>query len=188
MEIGKTKYFDNREDWRNWLSENYNKEPEIWLLYPNKALNKKRILYNDAVEEALCFGWIDSTLKKYDELFAAQRYTPRRKRSSYSQPNKERLKWLAEKGMIHPEILKIVEVEISKEFLFPEDIMKEIKANKEAWRFYQQQTDSYKRIRVAYIDDTRKRPDEFQKRLQNFINKCAQNKLIKGYGGIEKYY
>ncbi len=188
MEIGKTKYFDNREDWRKWLIENYDKEPEIWLMYPNKASGKRGILYNDAVEEALCFGWIDSTKKKYDEIFAAQRYTPRRKGSSYSQPNKERLKWLAENEMIHPEILKAIQVELNKAFKFPEDILKQIKANKKAWQFYQQQTDSYKRIRVAYIDDSRKRPEEFQKRLQNFISKCAQNKLIKGFGCIEKYY
>ncbi len=188
MEIGKTKYFDNREDWRKWLTKNYDKEQEVWLLYPNKASGKKRILYNDAVEEALCFGWIDGTLKKYDDNFAAQRYTPRRKGSSYSQPNKERLKWLADNNMIQTDVLKRVQEEINEVFEFPKDIITELKANKEAWLFYQKQTDSYKRIRIAYIADAKKRPEEYQKRLLNFINKCVQNKLIKGFGGIDKYY
>jgi len=188
LEIGKTVFFDNREDWRKWLSENFDKEPEIWLLYPKKASDKKRILYNDAVEEALCFGWIDSIGKSYDDEFSAQRYTPRRPKSEYSQPNKERLKWLAERNMVHLEVLKTVQTELEEVFVFPKEIIAEIKANNDAWSFYQKQSEGYRRIRIAYIADARKRSDEFQKRLQNFINKCAQDKLIRGFGGIEKYY
>ena len=188
MEITKSVFFNNRKDWRNWLSENFEKEPEIWLLYPKKASGKNRILYNDAIEEALCFGWIDSTLKKYDEIFSAQRYTPRKAKSTYSQPNKERLRWLVEQNMVHPNILRTVHAELSKAFVFPKDIIAQIKVNKDAWKFYQKQSDGYKRIRVAYLADSRKRSEEFQKRLQNFINKCSQNKLIKGFGGIDKYY
>ena len=89
MEITKAVYFDSREDWREWLLENFKSEKEIWLIYPNKSTGKPCILYNDAVEEALCFGWIDSTMKKYDETHAAQRFTPRNPKSTYSQPNKE---------------------------------------------------------------------------------------------------
>ncbi len=64
MDIGKTLYVTDRQAWRKWLAENYDKEKEIWLIYPKKASGKPRILYNDAVEEALSFGWIDSTAKK----------------------------------------------------------------------------------------------------------------------------
>jgi len=67
MKITKTFYVTSRKDWRNWLKKNYKTETEIWLVYPRKATGKPRIEYNDAVEEALCFGWIDSTAKKLDE-------------------------------------------------------------------------------------------------------------------------
>jgi uncharacterized protein YdeI (YjbR/CyaY-like superfamily) len=65
MNIGKTLYVNNRDDWRNWLAANFDKEKEIWLILPNKQSDKPALLYNDAVEEALAFGWIDSTVKKW---------------------------------------------------------------------------------------------------------------------------
>ena len=76
---------------------------------------------------------------------------------------------------------------LKEEFVIPSDIIKVIKKDKVAWNNYQQFSDSYKRIRIAYIEDARSRPEEFRKRLNNFINKTRANKLI-GYGGIEKYY
>ena len=104
MEIGETLYVTGRGEWRRWLETNFETAPEIWLVYPNKASGEPRILYNDAVEEALCFGWIDSIIKKPDELRAAQRFSPRRRGSRYSQLNKERLRWLAAEGLLHPSV------------------------------------------------------------------------------------
>lgn len=66
MKLGKTLYVTNRNDWRFWLEENHHKEKEIWLIYYRKSSGKPRISYNEAVEEALCFGWIDSTAKGID--------------------------------------------------------------------------------------------------------------------------
>ena len=68
MEIGKTLYVANRREWRAWLRKNYKKERDIWLIYYKKDSGKPRIPYNDAVEEALCFGWIDSIIKKMDAV------------------------------------------------------------------------------------------------------------------------
>ena len=79
------KYFENREDWRMWLSENFGTATEVWFVFPLKAAGKKSILYNDAVEEALCFDWIDSTIKPLDKEHRIQRFTPRNSKSSYSQ-------------------------------------------------------------------------------------------------------
>ena len=73
-------------------------------------------------------------------------------------------------------------------FNFPEDIIDELKKDETVWENYQKFSDSYKRIRVAYIDAARNRPEEFQKRLNSFMDKTRRNKLIVGYGGIEKYY
>jgi uncharacterized protein YdeI (YjbR/CyaY-like superfamily) len=188
MEALETLYLIQRTDWRAWLREHFNKKKEIWLVYPKKVTGKPRIQYNDAVEEALCFGWIDSTIKTIDEDHTAQRFTPKNPKSTYSQPNIERLKWLLREKMIHPTIQEHAENIVKKNFVFPKDIMLAIKANKEAWKYYQKFSDGYKRIRIAYIDEARKRPEEFQKRLTNFVDKTSQNKLIKGFGGIEKYY
>lgn len=73
-------------------------------------------------------------------------------------------------------------------FNFPEDIIDELKKDETVWENYQKFSDSYKRIRVAYIDAARNRHEEFQKRLNSFMDKTRRNKLIVGYGGIEKYY
>ena len=192
MEFGvnkmETKYFTERQDWREWLEDNFDTKDDIWLEYPLKKTGKKRILYNDAVEEALCFGWIDSTVKSVNEETYIQRFCKRRKKSSFSQPNIERLKWLFENNLIHDSIRNDVLKLIQQEFVFPDDIIKRLKSDKGVWENYQNFSESYKRIRIAYINSARKRPDEFEKRLNNFIDKIKENKQIKGFGGIEKYY
>ena len=99
MEI---KYFEDRNDWRKWLIDNFETANEIWFVFPGKSSGKKSITYNDAVEEALCFEWIDSTIKSLDEEHKIQHFTPRNPKSTYSQANKERLKWLLENKMVHP--------------------------------------------------------------------------------------
>ncbi len=72
--------------------------------------------------------------------------------------------------------------------MFPEDILKLLRQDENVWENYQSFSEPYKRIRIAYIEAARKRPEEFQKRLNSFIEKTRRNKLIMGYGGIEKYY
>jgi len=188
MDNKKTFSATSRKDWRNWLNINFETEKEIWLVFPTKAANEISISYNDAVEEALCFGWIDGQAGKLDDTHQLRRFTPRRDGSRYSQPNIERLIWLDENNMIHPKIEESVQSIISKPFVFPKDIISALKADKTVWTNYTAFSEPYKRIRVAYIDAARKRPDEFNKRLANFISKTKENKLIMGYGGIEKYY
>lgn len=183
-----TKYFIDRKEWRTWLETNFETEDEIWLEYPVKKTGKKRILYNDAVEEALCFGWIDSTVKSLNENTTIQRFCKRRKNSTFSQPNIERLKWLFENNLIHNSIKNQVLNIIQQEFVFPEDIIKKLESDKVVQENYQGFSGPYKRIRIAYIDIARKRSDEFDKRLNNFIKKTKENKLINGFGGIDKYY
>jgi uncharacterized protein YdeI (YjbR/CyaY-like superfamily) len=187
MDTLKTLYISNRKDWRAWLEKNFDKEKEIWLVYPKKSSGKSRILYNDAVEEALCFGWIDSIVKTLDDDRTAQRFSPPNPKSTVSQANKERLKWLLQKNKIHPSILNTFRETLKEKFIFPPDILTAIKNDSTAWKNYQNFTPAYKRIRIAYIEGARKRPVEFEKRLANFIRKTRENKKI-GFGGIEKYY
>jgi uncharacterized protein YdeI (YjbR/CyaY-like superfamily) len=154
----KTLKIKTRAEWRNWLQLNFSTEREVWLIYPKKSSGEKRIHYNDAVEEALCFGWIDSINKTLDKDHNMQRFTPRQAGSTYSQANKERLKYLAENNLLHPTLLKTVQEIISKEFVFPADILDEIKNDQTAWNNYVNFSIPYKRIRIAYIYSAINRP------------------------------
>ncbi len=187
IEENRLLYVTERNEWRQWLQKNFDKEKEVWLIFPNKASGEPRLAYNDAVEEALCFGWIDSIVRSLDAHRAAQRFTPRNPKSGYSQPNKERLRWLAQHGLLHPSVEKAVQDILKEDFVFPADILEAIRKDEAAWKNFRGFSDAYKRIRIAYIDGARKRPDEFKKRLESFIRATRQNKLL-GFGGIEKYY
>ncbi len=181
-------HFTDRNQWRDWLNKNFEKETEIWFVFPTISSGEKGITYNDAVEEALCFGWIDGVAGTLDEKHNLRRFTPRRKGSDYSRLNIERLIYLDSQGMIHPSLQESVKKVISVPFEFPKDIINELKKDKKTLENYQNFSDSYKRIRVSYIDAARKRPEEFKKRLDSFIKKTKENKIITGYGGTDKYY
>ena len=188
MEITRTLYVTDRKDWRKWLREHYKTEKEIWLIYPKKETGKPRIAYNDAVEEALCFGWIDSTHKTLDKNRTAQRFSPRKPKSGYSPANKERLRKLVKQRKVIQGVRETLGKDILDEkFEIPKDILKEIKAHKEAWKNFQNFSDAYKRIRIGFIDGARKRPEEFKKRLRYFIRMTEKNKQY-GFGGIEKHF
>lgn len=187
MEIGKTLYVVTRQEWRNWLSINHNKESEIWLIYYKKSSNKPRIPYNDAVEEAICFGWIDSIVKSIDDEKFTQRFTPRRPKSNLSEANKERIRRLiaqnkmTEYGLaainhIQEDFTKNVNLDIAP------DILKALKEDEMVWKHFQDFPESYKTIRIGWIEEARSRPDTFNQRLNYFIKITARNKK---YGMIQ---
>jgi uncharacterized protein YdeI (YjbR/CyaY-like superfamily) len=184
MEITETLYVKNRDEWRKWLEKNHNEKRCIWVIYERKSSNKKCIIYDEALEEALCFGWIDSTVKRLDEDRIVQRFTPRNPKSKFSQPNKERLKILMAQGKISDKEIKRVKNVLKEKFYFPKDILKEIKKNKEAWNNFNNFSESYKRIRMAYIDSARDNPEQFKKRLNNFMKKTEKNKMF-GFKGFD---
>ena len=179
---------NDRNAWRQWLSKHFESAEEIWFVFPLKEAGEESLSYNDAVEEALCFGWIDSTNRKLDDLHCIRRFTPRKKGSSYSQPNIERLIRMDAEGKIHPKVRESVAALLETPFVYPEDILAALRADEEVWAQYETFSEPYRRIRVAYIDAARKRPEEFGKRLQSFLDKTRKGKKIMGYGGIEKYY
>jgi uncharacterized protein YdeI (YjbR/CyaY-like superfamily) len=186
MEISQTLYATTREEWRDWLREHYRDESEIWLVFFRKQSGKPRIAYNDAVEEALCFGWIDSTVKTLDGESFAQRFSPRRDGSKYSQTNKERLRRLVAQGKVMPDVVESLGGVDLETFHFPPDILAALRSHEQAWRNFQRYSESYRRIRIAYVDSARDRPEQFQKRLQNLLKKTEQDKQF-GHG-IEAYY
>ena len=182
MKLGKTLYVAEGKSWRAWLAKNHAREREVWLVYYKKSSGKPRISYNDAVDEALCFGWIDSTVKSVDDECFAQRFTPRRRGSKLSQLNKERVRVLIAKKRMTPAGLDAIahayhgesdhgKVKLSK------DILAALKGDADAWKHFNAFSESYKRIRIAYIESQRLHSNEaFQKSLANFVRKTAKNK------------
>ncbi len=185
MEIFRTA---NRTEWRSYLEAHFESDSEVWFVFPTKEAGEESLSYNDAVEEALCFGWIDSTNKRLDALHCIRRFSPRKPGSAYSRPNIERLIWLDERNLLHPKIREEVLPLLQAPFVFPEDILAELRKDTEVWANYLRFSEPYRRIRIAYIDAARKRPAEYEKRLRSFMDKTRRGKLITGYGGIEKYY
>jgi uncharacterized protein YdeI (YjbR/CyaY-like superfamily) len=180
-------YVKNREEWRQWLERHYKQDNQVWLVFYKKHTGITGVTYNDAVEEALCFGWIDSIVRRIDQDKYTQRFSVRRAKSHYSQANKERLKMLVEQGKVIDEVRSTLGDILEEQFEIPEDILAAIQANPQARENFRAFSQPYIRIRTAFIDAARNRPAEFQKRLKFFIKMTEKNKLF-GFGGIEKYY
>lgn len=98
--ITKPFYPKTRAMWRDWLTKNHSKKTEIWVVFYKKHTNKPSILYQDSVDEALCFGWIDGVGKSIDSEKYAQRFTPRRKSSHWTDANIMRFKMLQKEGLV----------------------------------------------------------------------------------------
>jgi len=185
MEIKNTLYITNRRSWRKWLAKNHKTESEIWLIYYRKESGKPRISYDDAVLEALCYGWIDGIIKKIDKDSFAQRFSPRRPKSTLSQMNKERLYELIKENKITKYGLEAVahvfnpKTEDANNLIIPPNIYKALKTNKDAWRYFQKMPLSYRRIRIAHIENRKRHDiDMYKKSLNHFIKMTAQNKRI----------
>ena len=185
MEVGKTLFVTNRKPWRSWLSKHHKTASDIWLVYYKKESGKRRIPYNDAVEEALCYGWIDSLTKPRDKESWVQRFTPRRKKSPLSEMNKERVRRLIKAGKMTRSGLERIRHEMDgrsakrpklKKFILPCDILQHLKSDPVVWKNFKNFPKTYQHIRVAWIDGSRNRPDFFAQRLQYFMRMTARNK------------
>ena len=176
MKIGKTVYVKNRQEWRRWLAKHGKTAREIWLIYYKKGSGKPRIPYNDAVDEALCFGWIDSTLKPIDERKYAQRFSPRKQTSKLSDMNRERVRRLIKTGRMTKAGLAAIEHTGKGSQQLPVDILNRLRQDPVTWKNFQKFPASYKRIRVGWIHAARHRKDAFEQRLRYFLKMTAQNK------------
>jgi uncharacterized protein YdeI (YjbR/CyaY-like superfamily) len=176
-----------RREWRSWLQRHHDAESEIWLVFPKRHTGERGISDDAAVEEALCFGWIDSIVRTIDETKFAQRFSPRKPGSKYSPANKERLRSLLKKKKVIKEVRETLGDLADEKFIIADDILAELKSNSEAWKNFQKFSDAYKRIRIGFIEGARKRPAEFKKRLAYFIRMTEKDRQF-GFGGIEKHY
>ena len=157
MKISKTLYVTSRDDWRTWLEKNHETEKEVWLIYYKKHTNQPRIPYDDAVEEALCFGWIDSIVQKIDDERYAQKFTPRRSGSKWSELNKRRVRKLLKEGkMNRAGLAKIGEGVLAaeegaksarktKELVITSYLSEALRGNKKAWENFNDLAPSYRR-------------------------------------------
>jgi uncharacterized protein YdeI (YjbR/CyaY-like superfamily) len=176
MEITKTFTPRSRAHWRQWLKRNHIKAKEIWLVYFNKTSGKWRLPYNDAVDEAVCFGWIDSTIKKMDHERFCQRFSPRRPKSPLSPMNKERIRRLKKQGLMAPAGLATLKIPHWK-FTLPPQVKEALMASPPAWENFQKFPLSYRRIRVGWIVAVGSgRADIVAQRLRYFVKMTAQNK------------
>ncbi len=102
-------YLPDRESWREWLQENHDCATEVWLIFYKKHTGKPTIAYNEAVEESLCFGWIDSVKHRIDDQKYAQKFSPRKARSTWATSNKKRVARLIKQGLMTEAGMKLVE-------------------------------------------------------------------------------
>lgn len=182
-------YVTNRKDWRAWLRKNHNKKKEIWLIYYKKHTNKPRIPYDDAVEEALCYGWVDSTAKRIDEERFMQRYTPRNKNSLWSEINKKR----AEKMMKLRKMTKIGTEKIKiakkngkwdnaytskKKLDLPPDLKKALIKNK-AFENFNNLANTYQNMYISWVIDAKKKETRLRR-----IKIVVERSLINKKAGI----
>lgn len=189
MKLGTLLYARDRKTWRAWLTKHHASAKEIWLVYPRKRSGKTRIPYSDAVEEALCFGWIDSTTKPIDDTKYAQRFTPRRDTTNWSQHNIERMVRLIQQKKMTPTGLAAYRYHLSlakaTRITIARDILDALKKDPETWKHFRAFPASYRRIRIANIEYYRSHGKEsFMKRLNHFLKKTKANKRV-GFGHAE---
>ena len=201
MQENKTKelksfYAKDRKTWRKWLEKNHATSAEIWLIYYKKSSGKSRVPYDDAVEEALCFGWIDSTMKSLDEERFIQRFTPRKPKSGWSGPNKTRIKRVIEKGLMTKAGLEKIEIAKkngswesldkiyapAEQLKIPDDLEKAFTKNKKAKTNFENFAIFTRRQFLSWINSA-KRAETRKARIKHAVLMSAANKRpsIKGF-------
>ena len=184
----KPRYFRSAAEFRKWLERNHDKAGELWLGYYKKGATKKGITYQEAVDQALCFGWIDGKVRTIDDASYMQRFTPRRAKSPWSAINIKRAKELIAEGLMHPAGEKAFkERDPSKTSLYsfenrpqklPPQMEKRFKAKKKAWEFFSTQPPGYRRNAIWWVTSAKK--DETKdRRLAQLIEDSAAGRRIR---------
>ncbi|MCK5181281.1 MAG: YdeI/OmpD-associated family protein [Dehalococcoidia bacterium] len=181
-------HFGNREDWRKWLKVNHNKVKVLWLVFYKKHTGKANISYNDAVEEALCYGWIDSIIKEIDEDKYARKFTPRNDHSRWSELNKERAGNMIKQGKMTAVGLSKINaakkngqwnraVSIPKTVELPNSLKSALQKNKKAWGNFKNLAPSYQRNFIMWVSSA-KRQETKDKRLIEAIGLLERNERL----------
>lgn len=155
---------------RTWLEAHHNSQPECWVVVKRgRPVNNSTFWYLDAVEEALCFGWIDSTTKKLESGITAQRLAPRRQKSQWSELNKERVRRLERLGLMTDAGRSVLPPMDPKSFKIDEDIVRALK-NAHAYQTFRSFPELYQRVRADTIQIKKGQPELFASRLQKLVD------------------
>jgi uncharacterized protein YdeI (YjbR/CyaY-like superfamily) len=180
-------FFETPEQLRDWFDEHHATADELWLGSYRKATGLPSVTWQQAVDEALCVGWIDSVRYRLDETSSAQRFTPRRKRSNWSATNVKRVAELIAAGRMRPAGLAAFEARTAERTgvysyeranaAFPDGELARFKGNRAAWAFFESQSPSYRRGATFWVVSA-KRPETRSRRLDRLIADSAAGRRI----------
>ena len=186
-EAMKPKFFSTPAEFREWLERNHDTASELMIGFHKKSSGKKSITYPEALDEALCFGWIDGVRRKLNETSYEQRFTPRKSKSIWSNINVRHVERLKKEGRMHasglaaydkrdPERTGIYSFENQPKTLAP-NYEKKFRANKKAWDFFQKQPEYYKRLLIFRIMSAKKEETRIR-RLEQTIDVSAKGQRL----------
>ena len=178
-------YFQTRDEWRDWLERNSSTADEVWLIYYKKGSGKPRIPYDDAVEEALCFGWIDGKIKSINKDYYIQRYTPRRPGSRWSKYNIARVEKMTKAGRLKEEGLKAFRELLDKPHLaydnisdgepvIPDDLEEALKSTTKGLGNFNNFPPSARRIYIEWLNSS-KRQETRDRRIDKIVDRSEKN-------------
>ncbi|MCX2679250.1 YdeI/OmpD-associated family protein [Galbibacter sp. EGI 63066] len=177
-------YFPSDIEWREWLHENHEKCDSVYLIFYTVDSDKKSMRWEEAVKVALCYGWIDSTVRKINHEKRKQYFTPRKSKSMWSKLNKNYIEELHEKGLIHDS--GYAKIDIAKKngswtaldnvenLIVPEDLQSAFDTNKTAFKNYFSFSKTYKKGYLYWLNQA-KRDATRKKRIDEIIQLCEQN-------------
>ncbi len=176
-------YLKNREEWRDWLQKNHLEAQSVWVVYYKKNSKKSSISYDEAVEEALCFGWIDSKAKPIDEEKYMQFFSKRKPKSVWSKLNKERIEKLQKENLIMPAGWKVIEIakengnwnilDEAEAWIIPDDLEEAFSNFPDAKEYFLGLSKSDKRNILQWLVLAR-RPETRQNRINEIVELAAQ--------------
>lgn len=186
MEITEVYYPTTRSEWREWLETHGKAKTEVWIRTFKKASGQPSVSYDELVEESLCFGWIDGSVKKFDEDSMVQRFTPRRKKSYLSELNRQRIWKLQRLGLMTQAGIDPIESQIGSPddpLHIPDWVREQLEADVQVWETFQSFPHHYQRLKVGWVAEIKgeTRREEAQKRLDYLIKMTRQGKM---YGTI----
>ena len=177
-------HFTKTSEWHDWLLDNHLTVKEAWLVYYKKPSGKSRIPYNDAVEEALSFGWIDGKVKRINDDYYIQRFTPRRRDSAWSTLNVGRVRKLISEGRMQKAGLDAFQVYLDNPSILldrsnempemPKELEMALKKNGKAWENFIKYPDSARRNCLQWLRSA-KRPETFLKRIEKLTDLAEKN-------------
>jgi uncharacterized protein YdeI (YjbR/CyaY-like superfamily) len=185
--------FATAADFRAWLEENHATAGELWVGYYKKASGKSSMTYAEAVEEALCYGWIDGITRSFGADVYANRFTPRRPKSNWSAINIAKVAELQKQGRMRPAGLRAFEqrdprrdavYSYERRAELPTEIEARLRADKAAWAYWTAETPSYRRGVIQWLLDA-KREETRERRLADLIDDSAAGRRIKPYRYFE---